>query len=100
MPQGFFTFAVDCLRLTKTTAACPTRGARARAKSFGAKDFFDLDESSTHTATHTWIEVAARRWCLACGSYQARSGGVWRDSLVGPWPGYSRTDTAAHGGAR
>ena len=46
--------------------------------------------------THEWIAVGARRWCLACGSYQVRRNGAWRDDMVGPWPGYNPTDTAAH----
>ena len=41
---------------------------------------------------HEWIEVGARRWCLACGSYQVRRNGCWADAVVGPWPGYNRTD--------
>ena len=49
--------------------------------------------------THDWIEVAARRWCLACDSFQKRWNGRWRDdeSMLGPWPGYQRTDPAKHG---
>jgi hypothetical protein len=46
---------------------------------------------------HEWIAVDGRRWCLACGSYQVRRDGVWRDALVGPWPGYNRTDLMQHG---
>ena len=45
---------------------------------------------------HEWIEVGARRWCIACGSYQVKRNGVWRDEMVGNWPAYNRTDTAAH----
>jgi len=45
---------------------------------------------------HEWIEVGGRRWCIDCGSYQVRRGGKWRDDLVGPWPGYNRTDKAEH----
>lgn len=47
---------------------------------------------------HGWITVGARRWCLACGSYQTRQGGRWADAMLGPWPGYARTDPAAHRG--
>jgi len=45
---------------------------------------------------HGWLTVGARRWCLACGSYQVLRNGQWRDDMVGPWPGYNPTDTAAH----
>lgn len=46
---------------------------------------------------HEWIEVGARRWCVSCGSYQAKTNGRWRDQMVGQWPGYNKTDLAAHG---
>jgi len=46
--------------------------------------------------THEWIEVGNRRWCLACGSYQVRRNGRWRDEMVGPWPGYQKTDLTKH----
>lgn len=45
---------------------------------------------------HSWIEIGARRWCLACGSFQTRRGDRWFDCMIGPWPGYNRTDLAAH----
>lgn len=48
------------------------------------------------TTEHEWIEIGARRWCLACGSFQLRTGERWHDAMVGPWPGYNKTDLAAH----
>jgi hypothetical protein len=45
---------------------------------------------------HEWIEVGARRWCIACRSYQICRNGRWFDSMVGPWPAYARTDVSKH----
>jgi hypothetical protein len=47
---------------------------------------------------HEWIEVGVRRWCPACGSYQVRKGKYWCDAMLGPWPGYNKTDVVAHEG--
>lgn len=48
------------------------------------------------TEQHEWLEIGARRWCLACGSFQVRSGDRWHDAIVGPYPGYNRTDPQHH----
>lgn len=46
---------------------------------------------------HEWLEIGSRRWCLQCDSHQVLRDGVWRDVMLGPWPGYARTDMSAHG---
>lgn len=45
---------------------------------------------------HEWDTVGGRRWCKDCGSFQVLRSGVWLDAMVGPYPGYAKTDLSKH----
>lgn len=42
---------------------------------------------------HEWITVGARRWCLACDSFQVLRNGKWRDEYLNT---YSPTQDVPH----
>jgi hypothetical protein len=51
------------------------------------------------SAPHAYTTILSRRWCLRCDSYQVYRGGRWQDvpEMLGPWPGYSRTEVDCPG---
>jgi hypothetical protein len=50
-----------------------------------------------HVRWHEWTEVGDRRWCSDCGSFQIRTKSLkWRDTMIGPYPAYSKTDSTMH----
>jgi len=70
----------------KPPCDCPTRLV------FDRKDAKKIE----FIAWHEWTEIKDRRWCNECGSFQVRKDGKWRDTMVGPYPAYNKTDPSMH----